>query len=190
MDFFSIFIIGIGLAMDCFAVSVSKGICTKKFRFLQVFRMAYLFGLFQAIMPLIGYLAAFSFAEQFCAIDHWIAFGLLSIVGTKMLIEGFQPIDTHCKSLKKAYKWKTLLTLALATSIDALATGVIFAPYPDLILWAALIIGVISFLFTFAGVGLGMYFGQRFRFNTEIIGGVILIGIGTKILIEHLFTNA
>ena len=188
MDIISIIIIGIGLAMDCFAVSISKGICVQKFNFANTFRMAFLFGVFQAIMPLIGFLAGKTFIHEMNSYDHWIAFCLLGIIGGKMLIEGLKPINPDCEIVVNPFKWKTLFTLAIATSIDALATGVVFVPYPTLSIWIAIsIIGGISFIFSFIGMGVGIHFGKRFHFNVEILGGIILIGIGLKILIEHLY---
>lgn len=187
MDLLTIIIIGIGLAMDCFAVSISKGICLKKIKWKKVLRMAFLFGLFQAIMPLIGYLGGMSFANLISSFDHWIAFTLLVIIGSKMFIEGLKPIDPNCDINPNPFKWKTLITLAFATSIDALATGIVFVPFPDKIWFAIFNIGIISFIFTIIGVHAGFYFKKRMKFNVEIIGGIILFSIGTKILIEHLF---
>lgn len=187
MDIFLIIIIGIGLAMDCFAVSISKGICVQKFQFGNIFKMAFLFGLFQSLMPLIGYFAGKTFIHEMISYDHWVAFGLLGLIGGKMLIEGLKPIDPNCDITPNPFKWKTLITLAFATSIDALATGIVFVPFPTLIYLAVLIIGGISFMFTLIGFGIGIHFGKRFHFNVEIIGGIILIGIGLKILLEHLF---
>lgn len=187
MDIFSIIIIGIGLAMDCFAVSTGKGMCLKRIRWKKVLRMAFLFGSFQAIMPLIGFFGGLSFATLISDYDHWIAFILLGIIGGKMFIEGLKPIDPHCETDRNPFKWKTLITLAFATSIDALATGIVFVPFPDKIWVAVLSIGLISFIFSIVGVHLGFHFKKKLKFNVEIIGGIILFGIGTKILIEHLF---
>jgi manganese efflux pump family protein len=193
MDFISISIIGIGLAMDCFAVSISKGICAKKFNLSKTLRMAFLFGLFQAIMPLIGFYAGIGFSEFIKTFDHWVAFGLLSIIGIKMIVEGLKLEDCNCdedckcKKDPDPFRWKILLSLALATSIDALATGVVFVPYPNYIWKAIAIIGSISFTFACLGMVIGIVFGKRFTFKVEILGGVILVLIGTKILIEHLF---
>jgi len=188
MDILSIIIIGIGLAMDCFAVAISKGICVRKFPFWLTFRMAFLFGLFQAIMPLIGYAAGIGFARQIISINNWVAFILLSLIGGKMVVEGIKSKDPDCSIEKNPFKWITLLTLALATSIDALATGIVLVPYPHLIAVAVAIIGIISFIFTFIGIFIGVHFGKRFHIKVEILGGVILIGIGLKILIEHLIS--
>jgi putative Mn2+ efflux pump MntP len=187
MDILSIIIIGIGLAMDCLAVSISKGICAKKFFFWHTLRMAFLFGVFQAIMPLIGHAAGSSFAKQMQSFDHWLAFGLLAAIGGKMLYEGFQPHDPDCVT-PNPFKWASLLPLAFATSIDALATGIVFVPYRDIIWIAIAIIGLISFIFTFIGMYIGIHFGKRFHVKVEVIGGIILIGIGLKILIEHLIS--
>jgi manganese efflux pump family protein len=187
MDIVSIIIIGIGLAMDCFAVSISKGICAKKFFFWHTLRMAMLFGLFQAIMPLIGYAAGVSFAHQMQSFDHWLAFILLAAIGGKMIYEGIKPHDPDCVT-PNPFKWASLIPLALATSIDALATGIVFIPYQSIIWKAISIIGGISFIFTFIGMYIGIHFGKRFHLKVEIYGGIILIGIGLKILIEHIIS--
>lgn len=188
MDLLSIIIIGIGLAMDCFAVSITKGICAKKHFIKLTLRMAFLFGLFQGLMPLIGYTAGLRYAEYMKNFDHWIAFGLLAVIGGKMILEDFKTHEPDCKKKKKKnqLKWASLISLALATSIDALASGIIFIPFPGVIWKAVAIIGISSFLFTFAGMYIGMHFGKRFHVKVEAIGGLILIGMGTKILLEHL----
>lgn len=188
MDILSIIIIGIGLAMDCFAVSISKGVCLKKIKFKKAFRMASLFGLFQGIMPLIGYFGGRTFAGLISTFDHWIAFVLLGLIGAKMFIEGLKPIDPHCERASNPFKWKTLFALAIATSIDAMATGIVFVPYPEKIWLAVSIIGAISFIFAFAGLYIGLNFGKKIKFNVSIIGGIILITIGVKILFEHLLS--
>ena len=172
--------------MDCFAVSVSKGICAKKFFFWHTLRMAFLFGAFQAIMPLIGYYLGVSFAKQMESFDHWIAFLLLGAIGAKMIYEGLKPHDPDCKT-PNPFKWASLLPLALATSIDALATGIVFVTFPGLIWTAIAIIGLASFLFTFLGMYIGIHFGKKFHIKVEVIGGIILISIGLKILIEHIY---
>jgi len=186
MDFLSIIIIGIGLAMDCFAVSISKGMCLKKLKWKKILRMAFLFGFFQALMPLIGFFGGLSFSHLFTVVDHWIAFILLALIGGKMFIEGLKPIDPQCEIDQNPFKWKTLFALALATSIDALATGLIFVSFPEKIWFAIATIGIVSFTFSVVGVFIGYHFKKRLKLNFELIGGLILIGIGTKILIEHL----
>jgi len=188
MDLLSIIIIGIGLAMDCFAVSISKGVCLKNFKFSKAFRMAMLFGLFQGLMPLIGYFAGFSFAKQISDYDHWIAFTLLGGIGLKMFIEGLKPIDPHCEINTNPFKWRVLIPLALATSIDALATGIVFVPFPNRIAFAVITIGLISFLFSIIGVYLGVHFRHRIKINAELPGGIFLFLIGLKILLEHLLS--
>ena len=189
MDFISILIISIGLAMDCFAVSISKGICTGRFSFVNTLKMALLFGFFQGLMPLIGFFTGKTFIHELSTYDHWVAFALLGIIGGKMLVEGLKPVDPTCETTTNPFKFSTLISLAFATSIDALATGIVFVPFPEKIYYAVSIIGVVSFLFSFLGMAIGIHFGRRFKFNVEILGGIILIGIGTKILIEHLFLN-
>jgi len=192
MDILSIIIIGTGLAMDCFAVSISKGMHAKKHHFGLTFRMAIMFGLFQAVMPLIGYAAGASFAQYMKEIDHWIAFGLLSLIGGKMVIESLKTVDSEeddeNDKLLNSFKWSTIVSLALATSIDAFATGIVFVPFPEIIWKAMIIIGFISIIFTFLGMYIGVHFGKRFHINVEMIGGIILIGMGLKILIEHIIT--
>ncbi|HEY5508475.1 MAG TPA: manganese efflux pump MntP family protein [Paludibacter sp.] len=188
MDILSIIIIGIGLAMDCFAVSISKGIYTKKYFFGLTFRMALLFGLFQAAMPLIGYAAGISFVKLMTSYDHWLAFGLLSIIGVKMVVEGLKIVDPESNKVSNPFNWISLISLAFATSIDALATGIVFVPYPELIWKAVAVIGIISFLFTIIGMYIGVHFGKRFHVKVEAIGGFILIGIGFRILIQHLYS--
>jgi manganese efflux pump family protein len=189
MDLLSIIIIGTGLAMDCFAVSISRGMCIDRFDWSKALRMAFLFGLFQAIMPLIGYLAGFSLAGFVESFDHWIAFGLLGLIGGKMFVEGLKPIDPQCELNPNPFQWKTLFALAIATSIDALATGIIFITFPGKIYVAVAIIGIISFILSLFGTFVGTHFGKKLKFNVEILGGIILVGIGIKILIEHLFQH-
>lgn len=193
MDLLSIIVIAIGLAMDCFAVSIAKGMAARKFYFRYALRTALLFGLFQGLMPLIGYLAGISFAETIAVIDHWIAFVLLGFIGTKMIVESMREKDgsknrqeTRTEDIATLFSWKILFSLAIATSIDALATGLIFVPTPEWTAVAFSIIGAVSFLFSMLGMWIGATFGKRFRLNVEVIGGIILILIGTKILIEHL----
>lgn len=190
MDLLTIIIIGFGLSMDCFAVSISKGICVRKFHIGYTIRMAFMFGLFQAVMPLIGYLAGEAFSTYMKAVDHWIAFGLLSLIGGKMLWESIRNKNLNFKSDSNPFKWSSILSLALATSIDALATGVVFVPFPDTILRAVLIIGLTSFIFTIIGMFIGVHFGKRFHINVEMIGGIILIALGLKILIENIIVNS
>jgi putative Mn2+ efflux pump MntP len=123
------------------------------------------------------------------SVDHWVAFGLLSIIGGKMIIEGFKNVDRDSDKVTNPFAWTSLLSLALATSIDAFATGIVFVPFPGLIWKVVTIIGLISFIFTFIGMYIGVHFGKRFHIKVEMIGGFILIGIGLKILIDHLINH-
>jgi putative Mn2+ efflux pump MntP len=189
LDIFSIILLAIGLAMDCFAVSISKGVCARRFYAGYTFWMAFLFGFFQAVMPLIGYFAGIFFVEQIKTVDHWIALVLLGFIGVRMIIESLKKDDEKCETgeARKHFNWKTLLSLAIATSIDALAIGVVFISFADVIWRAVIIIGFTSFLFSVIGMAIGTSFGKRFHFNAELIGGIILVGIGLKIWAEHIF---
>lgn len=186
MDFFSTLIIAIGLSMDCFAVSVSQGICAKKLISRPTFRMAFLFGFFQALMPLISFSIGQTFAKQIIVVDHWLAFGILFLIGVKMIYDSLteKKDDENCDINR--FKFTTLITLAVATSIDALATGLIYVPYPQIILKAVFLFGVTSFIASLTGTTIGLRFGKKINFNGEIIGGIILIIIGLKILLQHL----
>ncbi len=185
MDILSIILIAIGLAMDCFAVSITKGITSGKPQWGKALLMALLFGLFQGGMPLIGFFAGVAFTEQIARFDHWIALALLGFIGGKMIWESLhedeeQNCTEHCD-----FSFKTLILLAIATSIDALATGIIFVPTPEIIWHAVSIIAFVSFLFAGVGYIIGIFCGKRFHFNVELLGGLILIAIGLKIFIEH-----
>lgn len=175
--------------MDCFAVAAAKGMCIHKFKWKYALRMSVLFGLFQALMPLISFLAGSTVSEVFTRYDHWIAFILLTLIGLKMMIEGRKNQLPECKEQKHPFRWKTLFIMAIATSIDAFAMGVIFIPYPEYIATAIVLIGITSFTFSLSGLLIGMKLKHKLRFNMEIIGGIILILLGIKILIEHLTTK-
>ncbi|MDR0368859.1 MAG: manganese efflux pump [Bacteroidales bacterium] len=180
--------LAIGLAMDCFAVSVTSGIATHRITFYQRLKMALLFGLFQGVMPFVGFLAGKGFAEQIQRIDHWLAFFILGFIGGKMIVEDVKSHRRLGGSLppKDFFLWTTLITLSLATSIDALATGLIFVPFEHQIGYAMGIIGLCSFVFSLAGSYFGSYCHGKFNFRAELIGGIILIAIGAKILAEHI----
>ena len=195
MDFITILLIAVGLSMDSFAVSISRGLCTQKLKFSQAFLLAAIFAVFQGLMPLIGFGAGQVFADQIRAIDHWLAFAILLLIGIKMIFESVKPdkvnetkrnCNNECNCDNKNFSLKYLVILAVATSIDALATGLIFTPYPDRILMAVSLIGITTFVFSYAGVNLGHKFRHGFKFNFETAGGIVLIIIGLKILIEHL----
>lgn len=180
MDLITILLIAVGLAMDCFAVSIAQGLSVKISERPKPVLMALLFGLFQGGMPLIGYYAGNVFADFFDMYAPWIALALLAFIGGKMIWESL-----HEKE-EKTVGWQIqrLLVLAVATSIDALATGVIFIPVPERLWIGVGIIGLVSFLFSIGGYHIGKYMGERFQLNVELIGGIILIGIGLKIWIE------
>ena len=186
MDLVSIILIAIGLAMDCFAVSIAQGLSSHGSVRPKPVLMALLFGLFQGGMPLIGYFAGCVFADFFRVYAPWIALALLLFIGGKMIWESL-----HEEEETKTAGWtlKRLLVLAVATSIDALATGVIFIPVPESIWLGVSIIGLVSFLFAIGGFLIGKYIGKRFKLNVELIGGLILIGIGIKIWVEGYLLN-
>lgn len=185
MDLLSIILLAIGLAMDCFAVSIAQGLTSDRYDHHhrpKAVLMAFLFGVFQGGMPLIGYYAGNQFDAFFNQYAPWIALALLVFIGGKMVWEA-----THEKEAEKqAADWSltNLLVLAVATSIDALATGVIFIPYPDTLWLAVAVIGLVSMLFSVAGYLIGIFVGERFRWNATLAGGIILIAIGLKIWIE------
>lgn len=183
MGLFEIACIGIGLAMDAFAVSVCKGLSMKKFNFKKASIIAAYFGVFQAIMPLTGYLLGSTFQELVANIDHWIAFILLSVIGGEMIKSSY---NKEKEDYNDNIDVKTMLVLSIATSIDALAVGVTFAFLNTKIIPAILVIGVVTFILSLLGVKVGKKFGDEFQNKAELLGGVILIIIGLKILTEHL----
>lgn len=183
MDLLSIILIAVGLAMDCFAVSIVQGLDTNvrdRKNYPKIALMAFLFGLFQGGMPLIGYHAGNVFVDFFKTYAPWIALGLLAFIGGKMVVESFRKKEEHIAN----WTLRFLLLMAVATSIDALATGVIFIPCPEKLWLGISLIAFVSFLFSLLGTTIGSIFGTRFKFNAELIGGIILIGIGLKIWIE------
>ena len=189
MTILDILLIAVALAMDCFTVSMVSGVMTRKMFWGRNLRMAFLFGFFQAAMPFVGWIAIHYFQSSVEAYDHWIAFGLLLLIGGKMILDAFKEED---EATFNPLNLGTQLTLAVATSIDALAVGISFScsgygTVQSLILPLA-VIGLVSFIFSIAGLLLGVRFGGAVarRFKPEIIGGVILIAIGVKILLEHL----
>lgn len=186
MDLLSIFFIGIGLSMDACAVSLAKGMSLDKKDLLKyAFILAFAFGFFQALMPAIGYFAGIRFTEYIQTFDHWIAFILLSFIGINMIREGKEEKEDNEKSTSLAFK--DVLILAIATSIDALAVGVSFAFLKVNPLEAVLTIGCTTFILSFFCVLLGKKLGSLFEKYAEFLGGGILILLGLKILIEHLF---
>ena len=179
--------------MDAFAVSICKGLATNKVKLKHSLITGAWFGGFQGLMPLIGFLIGSLFAVYVTAVDHWIAFGLLGYLGFNMLKEALFDKDEdecECGSGKNEFAFKVMLTMAVATSIDALAVGINYAflglSTPE-ILFAVSAIGVITFILSGIGVKVGAVFGAKFKKPAEIAGGIILVGMGIKILIEHLF---
>lgn len=189
MDFLTLLILSAGLATDAFAVSVCKGMSMKKTGFAQALTAGLWFGGFQALMPVAGYFIGSSFIGLISAWDHWIAFGLLALIGVNMIWEAVKGTsdDGGAKTEKNPLAFRTMLVAAIATSIDALAVGVSFAAVSTVNIWyAAATIGIVTLIFSFIGVKAGHLIGRGFASKAEIIGGTVLICIGVKILIEHM----
>ena len=180
----TILVIAFGLAMDSFSVSIANGLATKTFKISKALTIALFFGFFQGLMPIFGWLAGESIADYISAFDHWVAFGLLTIIGVKMIYES---ITNKPNNFLRAYTIKVILILSIATSIDALAVGLSFSFLNISIFFPAIIIGVITFFLSFLGVYVGRRFGKILKNRIEILGGLILIIIGLKILLEHIF---
>jgi putative Mn2+ efflux pump MntP len=180
--------IAVGLAMDAFAVSIVSGSIYKKLDIRHALRMAFFFGAFQAIMPLIGYAAGQTVAGRIEMWDHWIAFCILSVVGGKMVYEAFK-FEQVENSSKDPSNLAVLLVLSIATSIDALAVGITLSLITGYIYRAVATIGLVTFVISYIGYIIGKRMGHFFENKIEIIGGLILIGIGLKILISHLIMH-
>ena len=186
MGFFELLLLAIGLAMDAFAVSICKGLSMQKATLKSGAICGAWFGGFQALMPLVGFFLGTMFAEAIEAFDHWVAFGLLAIIGANMLKEAFCKCS-DCEESDADLSPKTMFVMAIATSIDAMAVGISLAMAGDVnIFVAVLLIGVVTFALSAVGVKIGNIFGSRFEKKAQLAGGVILILLGTKILLEHL----
>lgn len=183
MGIFEILLISFGVAMDAFAVSVCKGLSMKKMDWKKAGIIALYFGLFQAGMPILGYVLGATFSEIVQSVDHWIAFVLLAIIGGNMIKES---TDDEIEKRNDNVDFKTMIGLAIATSIDALAIGVTFAFFKTNMIISILVIGIVTFIVSLIGVLLGNKFGDKFQNKAELTGGIILIIIGLKILLEHL----
>lgn len=183
MGLIELFLIAVGLSMDAFAVSVCKGLAMPKCTFKKAAIVGLWFGGFQALMPAIGYVLGAQFQEAIASIDHWIAFVLLALIGGNMIHEA---LDNDEEEADASLNVKTMFLLAVATSIDALAIGITFAFLKVNIISAVCFIGIVTFIISFAGVKIGNVFGARYKNKAEIVGGVILIFLGLKILLEHL----
>lgn len=184
MGVIELLVLALGLSMDAFAVSICKGLSVPKLQAKHCLICGVYFGGFQALMPLIGWALGIRFQSMITNIDHWIAFVLLAVIGANMIKESFSK-EEECPDA--SFGFKTMLTLAVATSIDALAVGVTFAFLDVSIVPAVLLIGATTFVCSAVGVKIGNVFGNRFQSKAEFLGGVVLIAIGLKILIEHLF---
>ena len=183
MSILEILLLGIGLSMDAFAVSICKGLSTKKLQFKHYLIIGAWFGGFQALMPTIGYFLGSTFEQYITAFDHWVAFVLLAAIGANMIKESFSREESETSA---SFAFKTMLLMALATSIDALAVGITFAFLRVDILTSVGLIGVTTFALSIVGVAVGHRFGARYEKPATVAGGIVLILIGLKILIEHL----
>lgn len=183
MSILEILLLGIGLSMDAFAVSICKGLSAKRLQTRHYLIIGAWFGGFQALMPTIGFFLGSTFEQYITAFDHWVAFVLLSAIGAGMIKESLSKEESNGND---SFSFKTMLLLALATSIDALAVGVSFAFLGVHIAPAVTLIGCTTFVLTLVGVWVGNLFGSRYKSRAELTGGIILILIGVKILLEHL----
>ena len=184
MGFLELLLLGVGLSMDAFAVAICKGLKMPKLNYKQTVLIALFFGGFQALMPLIGWLLGTRFEKYITDFDHWIAFILLVLIGSNMIKESFSKEEAHTDA---SFAFKTMLLMAIATSIDALAVGVTFGLLPDVnIIGAITLIGSTTFILSGVGLKVGNVFGLRYKSKAELAGGIILILIGIKILLEHL----
>jgi putative Mn2+ efflux pump MntP len=187
MAFLTLLLLAISLSADAFAVAVGTGISQRHIRSRDALQMAFSFGFFQAIMPIIGFAVASLFAEQIMDYDHWIAFLLLGYIGANMIHEWWSS-ESEWGQERDVFSIRSLIVLGVATSIDALAVGVSLTASVTSIYFPALMIGVITFVLSWVGIEFGKKWWAKIWKNAEIVGGLILIGIGTKILIEHLIT--
>ncbi len=184
MSFLELFLIAVGLSMDAFAVSVCKGLSMKTMNPHHAVIVGLYFGGFQALMPWIGYCLGSQFQGIIASVDHWVAFILMAFIGINMIREALNPESESCDA---SVAPRDMLVLAVATSIDALAVGVTFAFLQVQIVSAVSVIGIITFVLSIVGVKTGTVFGCRYKSKAEMTGGIILLCIGTKILVEHLF---
>lgn len=185
MSIIEIALIGVGLAMDAFAVSICKGLAMRRMNYKKAIIIAAFFGVFQALMPALGYVLGTTFANKIAAIDHWIAFILLALIGANMIKEALSSDDDECQD--DSLRLGDLIMLSIATSIDALAVGIIFAFFNVSLLLSVSMIGIITFIICVIGVKVGNVFGEKYKSKAELAGGLILIVMGAKILIDHLF---
>ena len=185
MSIIEIALIGVGLAMDAFAVSICKGLAMRRMNYKKAIIIAAFFGVFQALMPALGYVLGTTFANKIAAIDHWIAFILLALIGANMIKEALSSDDDECQD--DSLRLGDLIMLSIATSIDALAVGITFAFFNVSLLLSVSMIGIITFIICVIGVKVGNVFGEKYKSKAELAGGLILIVMGAKILNDHLF---
>ncbi len=186
MSFMELVLIAVGLSMDAFAVAICKGLSVQKLGWKHYLTVGAWFGGFQALMPTLGYLLGTTFERYITSVDHWVAFVLLCLIGGSMLKEGLAKEEEE-KEERAGFDFKSMLLLAVATSIDALAVGITFALLPDVNIFSAVgLIGTITFCLSAVGLKVGNIFGLKYKSKAEVVGGVILILIGVKILLEHL----
>lgn len=187
MGILELFLIGVGLSMDAFAVAICQGLCMPKINWRYAGTIALFFGGFQALMPFTGWLLGSQFAGYIQSFDHWIAFILLALIGGNMVREALSPEEEKVScAVTTSLDYKQLLLMAVATSIDALAVGVTFAFFEVSIVPAISVIGCTTFCISLAGVAVGNFFGVRYKKRAEVTGGIILVLLGVKILLEHL----
>ena len=184
MSYIELFILAVGLSMDAFAVSICKGLSVNRLRPRHALIAGAYFGGFQALMPLMGWLLGRQFASLIKSVDHWVAFALLALIGANMIREA---VKNEEENLNDSFSPRTMFPLAVATSIDALAVGVTFAFLDVAVVPAVSFIGVTTFLFSAAGLKIGRLFGAKYKSRAELAGGIVLVCIGLKILIEHIF---
>lgn len=185
MDFFKLTLLAVGLSMDAFAVAVCKGLAMRKLDWKKAAIVGLWFGGFQALMPLIGYFLGVQFSEYIIAVDHWIAFVLLGVIGINMIREACSK-EEECECEEDSLAFKNMFVMAVATSIDALAVGITLAFLQVEILPAVSYIGIMTFCLSVVGVKIGNVFGSKYKSKAELAGGIILILLGTQILLEHL----
>ena len=187
MGFIELLLIAVGLSMDAFAVAICKGLSVQKLSWKHYLTVGLWFGGFQALMPSVGYLLGTTFEKYITSVDHWVAFVLLCLIGGNMLKEGFSREEEADKPENASFGFRAMLMLAVATSIDALAVGITFALLPDVnIVGAVALIGATTFILSALGLKAGNIFGLKYKNKAEVAGGIILILIGLKILLEHL----
>lgn len=183
MSIIELLILAIGLSMDAFAVSISQGLSMQKITLKKALIVGLYFGVFQALMPIIGYFLGIQFADSIMSLDHWVAFVLLGFIGAKMIRESRQKDE---KEIKEDLGFRKMIIMAIATSIDALAIGITLAFLNENIYLSSTIIGIVTLVVCMVGVKLGNVFGVKYKSRAEFVGGVILVLMGVKILLEHL----